>query len=376
MNALHRNLLSCALVGCVSAHAAPFLAIGDNAELFVTATTGVRYEDNTLLTENNTVDDVILEFVPGIELIFGKDALLSGSFVVQEKFTHYVDTDRINSNLGSYFFKSKYNNAKLSVSANASYRELQQNSRDILNAATLTRRDALDAGINGELAMTEKTKIGAGISYGKTDYKSAGFNDSSSITVPVNFYYAIRPKIDLSVGVRHRETEIEGVTPSADYSDTYYNVGARGEFTSKLSGRFSVGVTDRDSEAGNDSTMLGLDFDLYYALSPKTSLSLTLSNDFDASSTGGTSQEVLSVALGGSTQFNANLSGSASVRYQQADYTNGRQDDFMVFSVSSAYAFNQHISAVLAYSFQDNDSNTPGASFTANVISLSAVFRY
>ena len=375
MNALHRNLLSCALVGCVSAHAAPFLAIGDNAELFLTATTGVRYEDNTLLTENNTVDDVILEFVPGIELIFGKDALLSGSFVVQEKFTHYVDTDRINSNLESYFFKSKYNNAKLSVSANASYRELQQNSRDILNAATLTRRDALDAGINGELVMTEKTKIGAGISYGKTDYKTAGFNDSSSITVPVNFYYAIRPKIDLSLGVRHRETKIEGVANS-DYSDTYYNVGARGEFTSKLSGRFSVGVTDRDSEAGNDSTMLGLDFDLYYALSPKTSLSLVLSNDFDASSTGGTSQEVLSVTFGGSTQFNANLSGNASVRYQQADYSNGRQDDFMVFSVSSSYAFNQHISGVLAYSFQDNDSNTPGASFTANVISLSAVFRY
>src|SRR5690606_12181700 len=86
--------------------------------------------------------------------------------------------------------------------------------------------------------------------------------------------------------------------------------------------------------------------------------------------------EVLSVTFGGSTQFNANLAGNASVRYQQADYSNGRQDDFMFFSVSSPYAFNQHISGVLAYSFQDNDSNTHGASFTANVISLSAVFRY
>lgn len=374
MNALQRSLLSCALAGCATVQAAPFLAIGDNAELFLTATTGVRYEDNTLLTENAKVDDVILEFVPGIELVFGKDALLSGSFVYQETFTEYVDTTRINSNLSSFFFKSKYNNAKLSLSADASYRELKQNDRDILNAATLTRRDVFSAGINGELVMTEKTKFGAGFSYSETDYKTAGFTGSESYTVPLNVYYAITPKVDLSAGVRHRETSTDAA--GTDYSDTYYNVGARGKFTSKLSGKFTVGYSDRDPDVGKGSSTLGLDFDLNYALSPKTSLTFNASNDFAASSAGGTSHEVLSVALGATTQFNANLSGSSRISYQQADYTGIREDDFLVFNISGSYAFNRHISAVLSYSFQDNDSNIAGASFTANVISLSAVFRY
>ncbi len=374
MNVLHRYLISCAMAGCVTVQAAPFLAIGDNAELFVTATTGVRYEDNTLLTENNTVDDVVLQFVPGIELIFGKNSLYSGSFVAQESITHYLDNDSIDSNLESFFFKSDYAFSRLSMSLDASYKMLEQNSRDVTNAATLTRRDTYDVSFNGEYGLTEKIKFGSGVSYSNTNYKTAGFNDSKSYTVPVNLYYAITPKVDLSIGVRHHETIIES---APDFKDDYYNIGARGEFTPKLSGHFSVGFTDRQPEAGKSSSLIGMDFDLSYAFSPKTNFTFNASNDFSASSVGGTSQEVLSFTFGGTTQITSQLSTSASVTFQQADYTpGGRSDDFIVFNISASYAFNQHISTSLTYNFQQNDSSLAGASFTANVISLNASFRY
>lgn len=373
MNAIHRRFLICALAGAVSLQAAPFLAIGDNAELFLTATAGVRYEDNVLLTEKNTKDDVVLQFVPGLELTFGKNSLFSGSLIFQETISEYVDNSKLSNNLESVFFNSAYKGTKLTVKANASYREVQQNTRDVLNAAALTRRNVINAGINGELVLTEKSKVGAGFAYADTHYKTAGYNDSTTYTTPVNYYFAVTPKIDLSAGIRYRQTQVQ---KGNDYDDLYYNIGARGKFTPKLSGKFSVGYTERDPDVGAKTGLLGLDFDLDYLLTPKTGLKFTASNDFAASSTGGVSQEILSLGLSASTQISTQLAASASVNYQDIDYRSGRSDDFLVFGLSASYAFNQHIAGILAYSFQDNDSNVAGASFTANVVSLSASLRY
>jgi hypothetical protein len=370
---MHRCLVSSVLLGSASLSAAPFLAIGDSSELFLTATTGVRFEDNVLLTENNQLDDVALEFTPGIELVFGKGSLYSGSFAVQEKFTEYLDNDSLSSNLSAYIFNSTYAGSKLKGSFGASFREIEQNNRNIANAATLTRRDVSNVSVKGELAITEKSKVGAAVTYGDTNYRTAGFNDTASYSVPVNYYFAITPKVDLSAGVRYRETEITG---ASDYTDIYYNVGARGDFTSKLTGSFTVGLTERDPEVGADRSMLGLDFDLSYAFSPKTVGKLTVGNDFDSSSAGGTSQEVFNVGLSANTQVSANFSAGASLSYQNADYSTGREDDFITLGLNASYVFNQHITGVVAYSYQDNDSTVAGGSFKANVLSVSAVFRY
>lgn len=373
MNAMHRCLVSSVLLGSASLSAAPFLAIGDSSELFLTATTGARFEDNVLLTENNTLDDVALEFVPGVELVFGKGSLYSGTFAVQHKFVEYLDNDSLSSDLGSYLFDSTYSGSKLKGSLAASFREIEQNNRNIANAASLTRRDVTNVALKGELAVTEKSKVGSAINYGDTNYRTAGFNDTTTYSVPVNYYFAITPKVDLSAGVRYRETEVSG---ASDYTDIYYNVGARGDFTSKLTGSFTIGLTERDPEVGKDSSMLGMDFDLSYAVSPKTVAKLTIGNDFDTSSSGGTSQEVFNVGTSVNTQINASLSAGANVSYQNAEYSTGREDDFYVIGLNASYVFNQHITGVLAYSYQNNDSNIAGGSFEANVLSVSAVFRY
>lgn len=44
------------------AFAAPFLAIGDNAELFLTARSEARYEDNLTFLSSNELQDTIFEF--------------------------------------------------------------------------------------------------------------------------------------------------------------------------------------------------------------------------------------------------------------------------------------------------------------------------
>ena len=368
-----RRLILLSSITAAPAFAAPFLAIGDNAELFVTARTEARYEDNLTLSSSNEESDEVFEFVPGAELNFGKNSITKGSLVVYERLTAYSSNPELNDTLANVLFKTNYNGAKLNLSTNASFRESSQNTRDA-RGASLVRRDYTNAGVDGEYALTEKSKFALGVAYADTNYKLAGFTDQESVSVPVNYYFAISPKVDLSAGLTYRDTSVDAA--GADSEDIYYNVGARGEFTSKLSGSFSVGLNTREYDSGADESGLGLKAGLAYDLSPKTALSLDLSRDFE---TGADSSgiETSAVSFGARTEVTSALSVNASLSYQQLDYLSiDRSDDYIVASVGVSYSYSQNLSFDAGYNFSDNDSDLDASSFTANVFTVGANFRY
>lgn len=368
-----RRLILLSSITAAPAFAAPFLAIGDNAELFVTARTEARYEDNLTLSSNDEESDEIFEFVPGAEINFGKNSITKGSLVAYERFTAYSTNPELNDALANVLFKTNYDGAKLKLATNASFRESSQNSRDA-RSAVLVRRNYTNAGVDGEYALTEKSKFALGAAYADTDYKTTGFTDQESYSVPANYYFAISPKVDLSAGLTYRETDVKAA--GADSEDIYYNVGARGEFTSKLTGSFSVGLNTREYDNGNDESGLGLKAGLSYEYSPKTTLSLDLSRDFETGADA-SGIETSSVTLGARTSLTAALSANAALTYQELDYlSNNRSDDYVVASLGVSYSYNQNLSFDAGYNFSDNDSDAAGASFTANVFTLGANFRY
>lgn len=370
-----RPLALLTTLAATPAFAAPFLAIGENAELFLTASTSVSFEDNIDFASTNEVSDEIFEFTPGLELIFGKSSLMSGSLSIFERFIAYSDNTQYNDELFNALFKSSYDGAKLTLSTNASYRELNQTTQDVQAIIAST---AIAAGANAELALTEKTKVGAGIQYSQTDYDPAVLADRTTYTVPVNYYFAIRPKLDLSAGVRYSSTDVDAA--SSDSDSFYFNVGARGEFTPKLTGNFNFGYTVRDADTtpgtDGDDTLFGFNVGLAYAYSPKTQITLDASNDFDTSSTGG-GQEKSSITLGASNALTTAINLRASVTYQQIDYIGfARTDDFLIFSTSATYVLNEHVNFAASYSHYNNSSDFAPSEFSANVLSLSATFRY
>lgn len=361
--------------------AAPFLAIGDNAELFLTARTEVRYEDNVTFSSVDELEDEAFEVAPGAEITFGKNSLVKGSFAYTERITSYSDNNDLNSNLSNLVFASKYDGARLQLDADASFRELNQNSRDIRNAATLVRRDVYAAGLNGEYAVTEKSKVGLGAKYDWVQYQVQGpYNDQKNYTVPANYYFAITEKVDLSAGVQYRNTDVinQPGTGNGDSEDYYFNVGARGEFTAKLSGKFSVGYLTRDPKAsGADSeSSIGVNAGLAYALSPKTNLTLDLSNDFQTGSDA-LGSETSSISIGATTSLTAAWSVGANLGYSKIDYlTTNREDDYIVGGVNVTYIYNEHVNFEAGYTINDNSTDAAGADFTANVVRIAANFRY
>lgn len=377
-----RRLALLSTLSAVPAFAAPFLAIGDNAELFLTARTEARYEDNVTFSSTDELQDEAFQFDPGAEINFGKNSLLKGSLAFYESFTAYSEYTDLNSNLANLVFSSQYEGAKLKLDTNASFRELNQNSRDVRNAnsTSLVRRDVYAAGANGEYSVTEKSKVGLGARYDRTQYKSTGYNDQTSYTVPVNYFFAITEKVDLSAGVQYRNTDVADrvVGANSDTEDYYFNVGARGEFTAKLSGKFNVGylVRSPDDSRVDDESSIGVNAGLAYALTQKTSFTLDLSNDFQTGSDAQGS-ETSSITFGATTSLTSAWSVGATLGYSRIDYISiDRTDDYVVGGVSVTYIYNTHVNFEAGYSINDNSSNIASSEFTANVVRIAANFRY
>ncbi|HTJ78287.1 MAG TPA: outer membrane beta-barrel protein [Rariglobus sp.] len=382
MKNIVRNLI---VLGCAgsSAFAAPFLAIGNNAELFLTGTAGVRYDDNILLAPHsspNKMDDVIVQLVPGLALEFGKDSLVKGSFTAQESLNNYIDHSEFNTQLGEVAFNSSYDNGKLKLASDASFSQLDQNTY-AANGTTL-RRDVTTAGLSGEYAISEKTSLGAGFSYSNINYLKGSGIDETDYSVPLNVYYGITPKIDLSTGVTYTLIDLNDGT---QYNVYYYNVGARGEFTPKLKGHFTIGYNDRNGSGVNapDNSGLGFKSGLEYLYSEKTTFTFDANREFGVGASGFASEET-SFVLGAQTAFSPSWQANAGLTYRTIDYkspvgptTNGPSTtDYVEASAGVTYVINTNLSVTGSYVYRCNDSDFSGQGFVNNVVALSITGRY
>lgn len=364
------TVLSLAL--CAPAFAAPFMAIGDGAELFLTGTLGVRADDNILLAANET-DDIIFEITPGAEIAFGKDAQMKGALIAEVEFTRYADNSRLNTELFSGFFNSRYDDGKTKAGFNLSFVELNQNTADLRG---LVRRDIFNIGGNAEVELTQLSSVGVGINYDNQNYKRANYSDFRTLTVPVDYFYEMTAKSDLALGYRYRDNQVSD-TPVAvgpDSSDHFFSVGGRGEFTPKLTGRFAIGYNLRDYDRGGDETMLGLDASFAYEISPKTNLQFGASNDFGTSPQG-QEQKNFTVNAAIVTKITEEWSINGGVSWRSIDYAS-RTDDYFEGNIGASYVVNANVRLVGAYVHRNYNSNLTASEFTNNVFSFAANLRY
>ncbi len=365
--------LSCgiALLACLASTASAITKVGESAELFITGDITARTDDNIFLTDGAEVDDTIFSVAPGLKLTFGQGAQTKGSFQIAETFTRYLDNDSLDDELLSSAFNLAYDDSKLQLDFDAYYRELNQSTRDV-RGNTLINRDTLGASLDTQISVSEKSSTGLGISWDDTDYDSRAYSDLEEITVPFNYFYAISEKVDLSAGFRYRQSSVSIGSDSKDY---YYNIGARGDFTEKFSGSFSIGYNQRSPEVGDDETGVGTEAEFEYAATAKTSLGFSIINDYTTSAEG-LSQKTFSLSPSVTTKFSAQWEGSLGLTYQTIEYFSGREDDYTDGRVSLAYIINDNARLTAAYNLRSNDSDLRGANFDNSIISLAAGLRF
>ena len=371
MKSMAIGIFAVVSLGSIAARGA--FTLDEGSEFFLTGTLSQQYDDNIFLRTNHATSDYITTFTPGFDLKFGQNSPGKGSLTFGEALAYYSSHSNQNSNLASVALNTTYDDGKTKGAFNASYNQVAQNSVDVRLADILVRRDLTDVNGRGEWSLSDKTSFAVGAAYDRIDYKQSQFVSSDQYSLPIDFYYELMPKIDMSVDYRYRNTDQSRGFPT--FKDNFIGLGMRGRFTEILTGEFHVGYTQRSvGSGGSDQSLPGADATFTYLYTPKTTVQFGVSNDFGTSATG-VSQKILSGTLGVSTQFEEGFSGSGALSYRDLDYASGEHDHYVEGTLGVQYKVNQYVSLAAAYTYRNNSTNVP-ADFTDNVFSISGTVRY
>jgi hypothetical protein len=378
MGIVNRSLLWTALVGIgfwpASSGADPLLTFGPDVPLFISATASVRRDDNIFLSSQDKQSDTLLMLTPGLDFHWtGGQAKLAIS--ASEQFSRYSKNHDLNDELANIQGNFGVSGAYASLSAAGSFEQEDQSSLGVQSSDEAVKHAVGSAALNGEFTVAPKTVIGLGGDFSRTTYPEVGFIATNTWTFPVNVFYAITPKSDLSLGYTYGLTRLD--TGTGDSDSKFYNVGARGQFTPKLSGHIQVGVTESELDIGVRNRNLGLDASLDYAFSPNTTFSLNATSGFSTSPLG-TSEKVETVGLTGRTMLSQSWTVSLSGNYEATDYLTaiGRRDGFWVADMGVSYIWTSTTDLKLDYAFRRNNSTLDAATFDDNVLTLSAASRF
>ena len=393
---MNKKLLSLPLilVGALgfqsSVVSSPLISVGQNVDVFFNSSLSLRHNSNIYRVENNTTSDLLLVFSPGFEVRYGgrteSQAQIVGNF--RYDILRYDSESRLNTENWVASVRGTYNTARLKSSAHASFEQLQSPSQTGVQDLVLSQRITL--GADGEYRYSPKVSVGSGLNYEQTKYRkgfTANFSDRDSYTLPINVFYELTPKIDLSMGYRFRYTDVDDRPGVTGYTTNnhFFNVGLRGEVLPKVDGFLRVGYTRQNSSRATIASQdtLGLNSELTWAATPKTVISLMASRDFGVAGEGNTT-EVTRVSTSAVYSMTPLLSINGRLGWSLRDYKNnfggntfgGRKDNTYDLSLRSAYRINNYWTVSGGYTFEDNDSNRTGLSYKNHIVDVAVSLRY
>lgn len=373
-------------MGASVATAAPLVSIGDNADVFFNGSSSLRWASNIFRNEHDEDSDLTWIISPGFEFNVGRGVSNADlSIITRYDVIRYDDNNQLDVELFHIKAVGSYTTSRLELSGSVSFDENKTNSGDNnSNIKDLIEYDSFEANLNGEYRVSPKFNFGAGVRYSEKEYQTfeERFPDRETVRVPLDVFYELTPKVDLSLGYAYTTTDVEATSlnPNGDYTQkgSFYNIGARGNLLPKLTGFFKVGyrTNDNDRPGSKDSGMLGLDADLTWSATPKLTVRLALSRDFGVGGEG-QSTENTSTNLSGSFSINSYLVASAHAGFTLRDYTNtGREDDQLDGGLRLSYSPNQYWQLSTGYTYSENDSNLANRSYENHMLDLTATLRY
>ena len=361
-----------------------------NTAFNITADLSVSHDDNIYLSNLSPVGDTIVAVTPGIAFSFGQNSLAHGSLNYSSAFTHYLNNTSPNVTLGNGAGTFGYDSGTVAIKGDASYQELNQSNNDALvTQQAIYRSNVLGLNASVESHLTAKTSVMSGINYNKTKYKTAGLIGSQETEIPLKFYFETTPKVSLSTGfaIRHVNPQNGGERGR----DLDYNVGARGNFTAKLNGEISADYRTRTVGNNPKENLWGLNGAVHYELTPKTTSSLSILNDFSTSAQG-QSLNNSSYNLSLSSDLTPQWQLGANLAYRRTQYGPtlfsptpnpllipaqiDRNDKYWAANLQATYLFRSWLSATATYSHRLNNSNLTLAEYADNVLSLMVTWRY
>jgi polysaccharide biosynthesis protein VpsM len=351
-----------------------FVTTGPDDELFATGVASAQVNDNLFLSHTNEKTDELFDLVPGLEFDYGKNSLTKGSLSVNEDIQLFATHSSLDTGLTNAVFSALYDDSKLKLNFDATFHQVDQATLQV-NQGVLVKRDLYHVDGTGEIALTDKTSVSAGAIYDDTDYLKTGYTDWQWVKIPLNYYYEVEPKLDASAGFAFQNNQLSSGGLNGD--EYFYNVGARGQFTPKLTGQLNVGYEQLEFDKGGSEGGLGVDSSFTYAYSPKTTLTFGVNNDFGYSALNGAAYRLLSPNVGLNAAISEQWKFTAMVSYGRYDYiTTSELDNFYTGQVGITYIVNAYCSLTGSYGYLEDISNITAQSFTQNLFTISTNLKF
>lgn len=394
------------------------VSIGNNADVFFAGSSSLRWTSNVFRDEEDEVSDLLWVLSPGFELNVGRGlANTDLSVITRYDLIRYQDEGQLDTELLHIKALGSYKGSRMDLNGSVSFDETKTSTGDANVVQDLIEFDTFTAHLKGEYRLSPKFSLGAGVTYKEVEYTTYEtiFSNQETATLPLDLFYELTPKVDLSIGYTHSTTDVGSRSQSFLSSPTalttvtfgsyerdshFFNVGARGNLLPKLTGSFKLGYRTRDtgdslvltevfdlsnppaSTSGSsttsrdDSGMLGLDADLTWSATPKLTGALRLSRDFGVSGEG-QSTERTAVNTGLNYSLNQNFVASANAGLTLRDYSDSsREDQQYDLGLRLSYLPNQYWQFSTGYTYSENDSDSANSSYTNHMWDLSASLRY
>jgi hypothetical protein len=185
----------------------------------------------------------------------------------------------------------------------------------------------------------------------------------------------VLPKLAVSGGFTYSDTQLNG--GGIGSKDYFYNVGARGEFTPKLTGTFSIGYTQRKMDIGPNQNTMGVDSSLAYAVDEKTSLQFGVNNGFGVSGSG-QNERNLTWNVGFQSKIAEDWSVGSTLSYRTINYlgAGAHTDNYFEGSLSAKYTYSNAVNFTAGFTYRNNSSSLVSSTFQDKVFSIAANIRY
>ena len=339
------HLLFLSILFSISAVSNPFEIV---RELDIGARASLTYDSNLFgvseavyqravgsAPSNNEIeseDDFIINFSPSLH--FSKKIYLlniSGSagvsltrYIKNSDKSYIVPVTTLSLDFDESLKKRLSTNAKIRFDATF---DLGQHVDTSIVEQDLVSYTYFTTNLNVRYNHSAKFGVGAGTSFSFKDYQSGAvrnsYNDLTTLPLSLRAFYIYSEKLDIFTDYTTTlSMSDDSTTNAADSQSHAISFGLNGEYSSKLSGRMSLGYSWMDYDSANLSTTDNFvsSLDLSWTHNSKTSTSYFINRQFSPSAQG---SSTFSTNLG--VRVNHKLTdrfrGFASTNYSIIDYT-------------------------------------------------------